>query len=48
MGTFAETANLITVYRLPIQTTVFRFPFGENKRKFAVSFFCLQQTNVPD
>jgi hypothetical protein len=48
MGTFAETA--IVDYRLSFanqgkQTSVFRFLFVENKRKFAVAVFHLQQTN---
>jgi hypothetical protein len=44
---FAETANVN--YRLPFadkgkQTFVFHFPFAENRRKFVVPVFCLQQT----
>jgi hypothetical protein len=44
MGTFAETANVD--YRLSFVNqgkTNFRFPvaFAENKRKFAVTVFCI-------
>jgi hypothetical protein len=47
MGTFAETA--IIDYHFPFadqgkQTSVFSFHL-QNKRKFAPSVFCLQQTN---
>jgi hypothetical protein len=50
MGTFAETANVD--YRLSFanpgkQTSVFSFPFAENRRKFAVFVSCLQQMKVP-
>jgi hypothetical protein len=42
MGTFAETAivdnRLLFAIRRK-QTSVFRFPFAENKWKFAVSVF---------
>ncbi len=50
MGTFAETA--IVDYRLLFadqekQTSVFRFKMQQNKRKFAISVFRLQeQTEV--
>ncbi len=47
MATFAETA--IVAYHLSFayqgkQTCLFCFRFAENKRKFAISFFLLQQT----
>ncbi len=46
MGRFADSANVD--YHLSItdqEKTNFRSPFAENKRKFAISIFCLQQTN---
>jgi hypothetical protein len=43
MGTFAGTANVNYVYRLPTREN--RFPFTKNKRRPAISFFRLQQTN---
>jgi hypothetical protein len=48
MGMFAETANVD--YRLLFadqgkQTSVFHFPLAENKGKFALFVFRLQQTN---
>jgi hypothetical protein len=46
MGTFAETAN--GDYRSLFARQGkknFSFPFAKNKRKFAASVFCLQQTN---
>jgi hypothetical protein len=48
MGTFAEThQSSIIVYRLPTKENKFPFPFplAENKRKFAIFVFHLQQTN---
>jgi hypothetical protein len=48
MGTVAETAKvdyLLSFAKKGKQTFIFRFPLAENKRKFAVSVFRLQQTN---
>jgi hypothetical protein len=45
MGTLAETANVDYRFRLRTKENKHRFPFAGNKRKFAVSVFCLQQTN---
>jgi hypothetical protein len=48
MGTFAETQqSSIIVYRLPTKENKFPFPFplAENKRKFTIFVFHLQQTN---
>jgi hypothetical protein len=48
MGTFAETANIETAYRLPTKEKnlpLFIFCVTENQQKFAVSVFRLQQTN---
>ncbi len=43
----SETAIVDYVYHLPIKkkNLCFLFPFAANKQKFAVSVFCLQQTN---
>jgi hypothetical protein len=49
MGTFAETAianNRLLFADQGKQNSIFRLHLQQNKRKFAVSFFRLQQTNA--